>query len=219
MVISLADGSTPAATLGHALEIDLRLLTQRVVLRVPPTHAGLFEARFTTPSEQDAPLRGTWEYRIAEEGDRGLSLWEADDRFARAGDPATAADLLEARLVDRLLDYLSRWGWLVISGDLVAAGSRRVLTIGGEAGALTLLRDGEAVPLPLPLPYLGPLAGRGPLTDLVVLGAPAGPMAKPLALSALLTAVRAEQPGGAGRAVRQVTAALRDVQSSGQPDP
>jgi hypothetical protein len=196
-------------------EIGFRLLTHAVALRVPAQQAGPFAARFVTPAAQDAPARATWEYRVAEEPDGRSSLWESHDRFADAGDAGEAAEVLERRVVGRAVDYFARWGWLVVAGRLVEVDGRRVLTVGGGDGSLTLLRDGQAVPLPLPFPHPGPLPGLGPLTELVVVGGPPGPVATPAALAALLAAVRAPIPGGARAGVREAMAALRGVRSGG----
>ena len=196
-------------------EIGFRLLTQAVALQVPAPRREAFAARFVTPEAQDAPVRATWEYRVAEEPDARLSLWEGVDRFAHADDESEAADILERRVVDRALDYFARWGWLVVGGRLVEADGSRTLTIGDEDGSLTLVRAGQAVPLPLPLPHPGPLPGLGPLTEVAVLGARPGPLATPEAMAALLAAARGAIPGGVRASVQQATAALRGVPAHG----
>ncbi len=198
-------------------EIDFRLLTHHVVVRIPGGPPEPIATRFVTPADQDAPVRGTWEYRMEEGGDGRWTVREGGDAFAFVDDVAEAAERLEHRVVARALDYFARWGWLVVSGSLAEADDRRTLTIGDGDGSLTLLRDGDTVPLPLPMPCSGPLPRRGALTDLEVIGAPAGPLATPAALSALLAAARTDLPGGARVAVRQVTAALRDVRAYGLP--
>ena len=196
-------------------EIGFHLLTQAVVLGMPARLVEPLAARFVTPTVQNAPIRWTWEYRVAEEPDGHLTLWEGVDRFGSTEDATEAAELLEGRILGRALDYFARWGWLVVAGRLREVEESRILTIGGDDGSLTLLRDGRAVPLPLPLPHAGPLPDIGPLTEVGVLGAPSGPVATPAALAAVLAAVRLPIPGGARAAVREATAALADVPAHG----
>jgi hypothetical protein len=196
-------------------EIALRLLTFDIRLQVPAASREPFEARFVTPADQDAPVRTTWSYRVAAHPDGRLELWEGADRFAEAPDLDAAAELLEERILGRGLDHFARWGWLVVAGRLSAAGGRRAFTVGRDDGARTLVRDGEAVALPLPLPFTGALPARGPLTEVEVVGAPEGPLPVPAAMSALLDAATTPIPGGARAAVREVTAICRGVTARG----
>jgi hypothetical protein len=198
-------------------EIAFRLLTFDVRLRVPAAVAEPFGAHFVTPPDQDAPVRATWPYRVTIDPDAGLSLWEGDDRFAQAPDATEATTRLERRVVGRALDHFSRWGWLVMAGRTSDAGGRRTLTVGQDDGTRTLLRGGRVQPLPLPLPFAGPLPGPAPFTELAIVGGSLGPLPMPAALTAVLDAALSPIPGGQRAAFREVTAALRGVAARGLP--
>lgn len=193
----------------------VRLLAYEAVVEVPAQWTSVASARLATPAEQPVPLRASWPYRLAED-DGGWTVVEGEDRVGRAEDLDRAVDLLERRLVARTLDYVTKAGWTVVAGRVVERGGRRSLVLGtsGALEARTLLRDGEALALPLPLPWSGELPRRGPLTDVEVAGPAPGPLPTPAAMAALAAAVVAAPPGGRRTVVRQATAALRGVRST-----
>lgn len=197
-------------------ELSFRVLVQRVVVRVPTEHGAAFEARFGGP-EDDGSARGTWHYQVERAVESGLDILEGGDRFARAVTGPQAADLLEERVAARVLDYVTRSGWVAVSGSLVEEDERRVLTIGADDSSVVLLRDGDAVALTIPSSYPGRTAEPRPLTDLAVAGGPVGPMPKAVAVSALLDAVRTDLSDGGRSAIRQVAAVLRDARATGLP--
>ena len=122
-----------------------------------------------TPAAQDAPCRHQFTYALRNV-DGQFQLSEEGDHVATVPTRDGALLALEGRLRRRLFDYFSRAGWTLLDCGVGSVGGRRFLVFGGADGAraalladlllegfnvvggeAALLRQGDILPLPLPL--------------------------------------------------------------------